>query len=459
MGEEASLAHTPTWVVAAVCLAIVSVSLAAERFLHYLGKSLKHKEQKTLYSALQRLKEELMLLGFISFFLSLSQGFIVHICIPEAATHFMLPCKKENPRAAEQGAKFCKQKGYVPLLSLEALYQLHIFIFVLGLVHVVFCATTILLGGAKMRKWKHWETGIHREIEEKLWKAGYERKVTPLNVVLHRNQGKFVSERTQGFLMKLAVVSWIIAFLKQFYNSVSKSDYEALRSAFVWIHYPKKPDFDFHKYMIRALEHDFKRVVGISWYLWLFVIFFLLLNINGWHTYFWLAFLPIFLLLIVGAKLEHIITRLAQDAAASLSDGTEGSPKIKPSKEHFWFHKPGLVLHLIHFILFQNSFEIGIRRVQFVHDGTEGLCHFQACYWCDHRSCLQLHHSAIIRHRYSYGWRHQAASFWLGRARFCPELGHRGPEEENPGARRAPRELARHADSDAAPRPRRDRLH
>uniref|UniRef100_A0A453SGY7 MLO-like protein n=1 Tax=Aegilops tauschii subsp. strangulata TaxID=200361 RepID=A0A453SGY7_AEGTS len=47
----------PTWVVAAVCLVIVSVSLAAERFLHYLGKALKHKQQKTLYSALQRLKE------------------------------------------------------------------------------------------------------------------------------------------------------------------------------------------------------------------------------------------------------------------------------------------------------------------------------------------------------------------------------------------------------------------
>jgi hypothetical protein len=33
--------------------------------------------------------------------------------------------------------------------------------------------------------------------------------------------------------------------------------------------------------MVRALEHDFKEVVGISWYLWLFVILFLLLNING----------------------------------------------------------------------------------------------------------------------------------------------------------------------------------
>jgi mlo protein len=41
-------------------------------------------------------------------------------------------------------------QGDVPLLSLEALHQLHIFIFVLGFVHVVFCVTTILLGGAKV---------------------------------------------------------------------------------------------------------------------------------------------------------------------------------------------------------------------------------------------------------------------------------------------------------------------
>ncbi|GJN38808.1 hypothetical protein PR202_gb27883 [Eleusine coracana subsp. coracana] len=194
---------------------------------------------------------ELMLLGFISFLLSLSQGFIVHICIPETATRFMLPCKKEIHRASKDDTKICKKEGDVPLLSLEALHQLHIFIFVLGLVHVVFCATTILLGGAKMRRWKQWE-----------------KKFT----VTLRN----------------------IAFLKQFYDSVSKSDYVALRSAFVSRHCPGRPNFDFHKYTMRALEHDFKRVVGISWYLWLFVIFFLLLNINGWHTYFWLASLPLF---------------------------------------------------------------------------------------------------------------------------------------------------------------------
>lgn len=360
--EDASLEHTPTWVVAAVCLTIVSVSLAAERLLHYLGKALKHKQQKTLYSALQRLKEELMLLGFISFLLSLSQGLIVHICIPETYTLLMLPCKKVNHKVPEEGGVHCKKKGDVPLLSLEALHQLHIFIFVLGFVHVVFCATTILLGGAKIRKWKHWETGIHREIRPKM-AALQQRELagntTPLHIVLHREQGEFVSERTKGFWRQLAVISWIIAFLKQFHDSVSKSDYEALRSAFVLIHYPSRLDFDFHKYMIRALEHDFKRVVGISWYLWLFVILFLLLNINGWHTYFWLAFLPLFLLLVVGAKLQHIITRLAQEAAASLADETNQIPNIKPSKDHFWFGKPSIVLHLIHFILFQNAFEIG----------------------------------------------------------------------------------------------------
>lgn len=63
--EEATLEFTPTWVVAAVCTVIVAISLAAERLLHYGGKFLKAKDQKSLYEALQKIKE-----GFF-FFLSL----------------------------------------------------------------------------------------------------------------------------------------------------------------------------------------------------------------------------------------------------------------------------------------------------------------------------------------------------------------------------------------------------
>ena len=43
-------------------------------------------------------------------------------------------------------------QGKVPLLSEEALHQLHIFIFVLAVAHVFFSATTMLLGGAKVNR-------------------------------------------------------------------------------------------------------------------------------------------------------------------------------------------------------------------------------------------------------------------------------------------------------------------
>ncbi|KAL9685293.1 hypothetical protein QQ045_022741 [Rhodiola kirilowii] len=144
------------------------------------------------------------------------------------------------------------------------------------------------------------------------------------------------------------------SFFKQFYGSVTKADYLALRQGFIMEHCPSNPDFNFHKYMMRTLSVDFKKVVGISWYLWLFVILFLLLNIEGWHSYFWLAFLPLALLVVVGAKLEHIITRLAEEV--KIEEGVV--QEVEPSDAHFWFGKPKLVLYLIHFILFQNSFEI-----------------------------------------------------------------------------------------------------
>lgn len=62
------------------------------------------------------------------------------------------------------------------------------------------------------------------------------------------------------------------------------------------------------------------------------------------------------LLLLVGAKLEHIIARLYQDSVDML--GRDDDKLVKPSDEYFWFTSPLLVLHLLHFILFQNSFEI-----------------------------------------------------------------------------------------------------
>ncbi|KAF6136153.1 hypothetical protein GIB67_001562, partial [Kingdonia uniflora] len=387
--EEQSLEYTPTWIVSLVCFIIVLISFGAERALHHLGKCLKRKQQDTLFEALQKLKEELMLLGFISLLLNVFQNFVSRICIPTSLTNHMLPCKRKDAASnngihnyeyispvimqngrrllsTETNLEYCVNKGKAPLLSLEALHQLHIFIFVLALVHVLFCAFTMVLGGARISEWKKWEDSIRHDGSEPGRAIG---TINPAHA--HRHLELF-KKRAEGFWRKAVVGSWIVmkkglalesyvefgrSFFKQFHGPVTNSDYIAIRLGFIMEHCPSNPNFNFYKYMIRTLENDFKKVVGISWYLWLFVVFFLLLNLEGWHTYFWLSFLPLFLLLIVGAKLEHIITQLAEDVAERKTSDP-GSMPVKPSDEHFWFHRPGIVLYLIHFILFQNAFEI-----------------------------------------------------------------------------------------------------
>lgn len=377
--EEATLEYTPTWVVAVVCSVIVAISLAVERLLHCLGHVLKKKHQKPLFEALQKVKEELMLLGFISLLMTVFQRAISKFCVPKSLVTNMLPCKLNQEKKDSSGAtttshfqtffassfpgpvrrfmsehsaaqeSYCSHKHKVPLLSVEAMHHLHIFIFVLAIVHVTFCVLTVLFGGARIHQWKRWEDSIQKD--------NYDLEHVLKKKVTHVRQHAFIKEHFLGIGKDSAILGWLHSFFKQFYASVTESDYLTLRLGFIMTHCKANPKFNFHKYMIRALEDDFKQVVGISWYLWVFVVIFLLLNVNGWHTYFWIAFIPFILLLAVGTKLEHVIIQLAHEVAEK-HVAIEGELIVQPSDDHFWFNRPRIVLFLIHFILFQNAFEI-----------------------------------------------------------------------------------------------------
>ncbi|KAH9782449.1 MLO-like protein 1 [Citrus sinensis] len=237
---------------------------------------------------------------------------IAKICISEELASKWLPCDKKEHKAATKStahfesffssftshhgagrrllaessasSDYCAGKGKVPLLSITALHHLHIFIFVLAVVHVTFCALTILFGGAKIRKWKQWEDSASKE-EHNLATVQSRRYI---QVQDH----DFIKNRFQGLGKSYVLMGWLHSFFKQFYGSVTKSDYTTLRLGFIMTHCRGNPKFNFHKYLMRTLEADFKKVVGISWYLWLFVVIFLLINIDGWHTYFWIAFVP-----------------------------------------------------------------------------------------------------------------------------------------------------------------------
>ncbi|KAF3337845.1 MLO-like protein 1 isoform X1 [Carex littledalei] len=365
--EDASLEFTPTWIIAIVCTVIIFMSLFFERFLHYIGKVLKRKKNFALFEALLKVQEELMLLGFISLMLSVCQVSLQRTCIKETLMLRGLPCKRESPNsvshvslvrhyqtkfpldftgmrmllASESGGSGHCKSGKVPLLSVEATHQLHIFIFVLAMTHVILSLITIVLGIAQMRDWKSWEVKIQQEDD------------TAEKMVKHVHELQFIKKRFK----ENKIFSWLHSFGKQFYGTITIDDYRAMRLGFIMMHYKDNPKFNFYKYMIRALETDFKKVVGISWYFWALVIVFLLLNINGWHAYFWISFVPFILLFFVGAKLEHIISNLAKKVVDQ-NVATIGNCVVIPSDDLFWFKSPKLVLFFIHYILFQNAFDI-----------------------------------------------------------------------------------------------------
>ncbi|RCV10243.1 hypothetical protein SETIT_2G096800v2 [Setaria italica] len=363
-GPEITLEHTPTWIVAAVCSVIVVISLVFERLLHGLGKRLKKGSKKPLYDALLKIKEELMLLGFISLLLTVFQGTAQKICVRESIMHHMLPCPLPSAGAKYGGAVFagvlggarrllaggaaddyCQRKGKVPILSIEAMHQLHIFIFVLAVTHVVLSAITAILGIAQTRNWRRWEEKIQ-----------FNNDSDP-QMIKHVQEFKFIRDHVKGHGKRWKIFGWLRSFFKQFYGSVTEEDYTAMRLGFITKHCKGHPKFNFYKYMIRAFEADFKKVVGISWYLWALLVVFLLLNVHGWYVYIWLTLAPFILLLVVGSKMEHIITELAVQVAQKHT-AIEGDVVVTPSDDFFWFHQPKLVLHLIHIVLFQNAFEI-----------------------------------------------------------------------------------------------------
>nr|POF11390.1 mlo protein like 1 [Quercus suber] len=176
---EWSLKETPTWAVAFVCAVFVIISVLIEHGIHSLGKWFQKRQKKAMNEALEKIKAELMLLGFISLIITVSQIPISKICIPAKAGNIMLPCSKKgytgsggNRRkllwydedvtwrlvlAATAGDDYCFKYGKVALVSQSGLHQLHIFIFVLAVFHVLYSVITLVLAKAKMKKWKAWE--------------------------------------------------------------------------------------------------------------------------------------------------------------------------------------------------------------------------------------------------------------------------------------------------------------
>lgn len=367
--ESRSLALTPTWSVATVLTIFVVVSLLVERSIHRLSNWLKKTNRKPLLAAVEKMKEELMLLGFISLLLTATSSIISNICIPSKFYNSAFaPCTRSevdeemengkrkllmivNPQSVRRvlnglNENTC-QKDYEPFVSYEGLEQLHRFIFVMAITHVSYSCLTMLLAVVKIHSWRKWEDEAQVDRHDVLTEISRNETM--------RRQSTMVKFHASNPLVRNGFFTWMICFFRQFGRSVVRADYLTLRKAFITNHHLTSK-YDFHSYMIRSMEEEFQRIVGVSGPLWGFVVAFMLFNIKGSNLYFWIAIIPITLVLLVGTKLQHVIATLALESAGIT--GYFAETRLKPRDELFWFKKPELLLSLIHFILFQNAFEL-----------------------------------------------------------------------------------------------------
>ncbi|KAF5475893.1 hypothetical protein F2P56_007650 [Juglans regia] len=346
--SDRSLEYTPTWALAAVCFFFISISIILEQSIHLLTKWLKRHRKNALFDAVEKLKSELMLLGFLSLLLAVTQDRISKICIPVDAANVMLPCRKStNNHGAAPSVDSCSSEGKVALVTQDGLHQLHIFIFALAVMQIVYCVLTLALGRAKMSRWEAWEK---------------ETQTTEYQVANDPNRFRFTRQTTFGRRHMSSCTGtpfqlWIKCFFRQFFHSVAKVDYLTLRHGFISAHLSASNNFDFRKYIQRTLEEDFKQVVGISPLMWFLVVILMLVDVYGWHVFLWVSCIPLLVVLVLGAKLEVIVARMALQIKDQNSV-IKGTPLVRPNDSLFWFGHPGFVLTLIHYTLFVNAFEL-----------------------------------------------------------------------------------------------------
>ncbi|KAM7251466.1 hypothetical protein ACFE04_023349 [Oxalis oulophora] len=200
-----SLAETPTYSVASVVTVLVFVCLFMQRALYKFGKWLQKTRRKALFASLEKIKEELMLLGLISLLLSQWAHYISEICIKSSYLNSKFYICSEEDYGTKENISLkspfffgndtvippdgllahithncgevkrldifkifkCnrsmliltdKMQGHEPFVSLEGLEQLHRFLFVLGITHVLYSCLAIALAMSKIYSWRKWES-------------------------------------------------------------------------------------------------------------------------------------------------------------------------------------------------------------------------------------------------------------------------------------------------------------
>ncbi|KAG5137051.1 hypothetical protein JHK82_021782 [Glycine max] len=234
-----SLAETPTYSVASVVTLMVFVCFLVERSIYRFGQWLKNTRRKALFASLEKIKEELMLLGLISLLLAQSARWISEICVNSSlfSSRFYI-CSEQDlginenimhqsssssssssfPQEINSGAFNQCGEGHEPFVSYEGLEQLHRFLFVLGITHVLYSCLAVGLAMSKIYSWRRWENQAAMAAGGNLQGTKLQHVVSTLALEIMEQTGP--SARTQVkprdelfWFKKPDILLWVIQFV------------------------------------------------------------------------------------------------------------------------------------------------------------------------------------------------------------------------------------------------------
>ncbi|KAF4373825.1 hypothetical protein F8388_007731 [Cannabis sativa] len=314
---ERSLAETPSWAFASVVAVLVSFGFFFQISLNRFGNWLDRTKRKSLFAALEKIKEELMLFGLLSLLMGHWIVIVAKICVKTSVlSSRFYPCGLEEIYVVKDGADdlssssdfvnnksvykkhfsthhFCSE-GHESFASYESLEQLHRSMFVLGITHVLYSFAAIALAMLKIYSWRVWEN----EAKSLATHTIVERSVSSSGKKAMKPSDSFTGEaRTFTEHNRLTVqLTFRVKNNRQFWSSINRSDYMALRLGFIT------------------------------------------------------------LILLIGTKLHRVVVKLAVEIMDRCPYMENHQFKLRD--ELFWFKRPKLLLHCIQLISFQNAFEM-----------------------------------------------------------------------------------------------------
>ncbi|KAK2446037.1 Seven transmembrane MLO family protein [Trifolium repens] len=266
---ENSLEYTPTWVMAGVCTVMFVLSYTVVYIFNRLKGFVVNRE-RPIYLALQEvakaLREESALTGLISVFLTVFGKYLTKISVPACVLHWdiMWPCspadrlKAEAERQANAHppahppttSSFCYSK--VPLLSAEAVHQIHIFVYLLAAVYFILSFISFVFGTITIRCWQKHNTNKTPN--------DYEGALRTKLANFERAQNNCMSRIFR--IIKVLCQS----FFKHFFGFVTESDYMVITWGLCMTR--DENDFtdryhNFHKDISSSYVDNFNRIVGI----------------------------------------------------------------------------------------------------------------------------------------------------------------------------------------------------